>query len=183
MISHKLKLIFIHIPKTGGTSLVTKLDNYHSDKYYNKNHLNMKYYIEKYPKLLIKNYYKITIVRNPFDRLVSWWFYCKSLNLNEGKMTFKEFIIHRKGSTQLKYLFDENNNITIDKIIKFENYQHEINELFKKCNLDIKMDIHTLKTNTNRKHYSYYYDEECINLVNTFFKEELDLFNYKFERK
>ena len=72
MILHDKKIIFVHIPRTGGTS-VEKYFNFkfdHGWKPETAQHLTLEEYDNHYD---IKNYFKFTIVRNPWDRLLSWY--------------------------------------------------------------------------------------------------------------
>jgi chondroitin 4-sulfotransferase 11 len=74
------KFIFIHIPKTAGTSIKTTLDFVK----YRTNHRTLKNLINLEPptgidwpwqKDGIENYFKFAFVRNPWDRAVSSYFY------------------------------------------------------------------------------------------------------------
>ena len=71
MISHKHKCIFIHIPRTGGTSIekaLTEADWWKVDK--KTKHLDCKTAKNLY-KDNWNEYFKFTIVRNPWDWMVS----------------------------------------------------------------------------------------------------------------
>ncbi len=98
MIDHKNKLIFIHIPKTAGTSLQELLFN---KKIFNAHRKSLKI-IKKIGRY--NDYYKFAIVRNPFDRLVSIYHYYilggngsyKDWKIGKtlSKMGFKKFILN-----------------------------------------------------------------------------------------
>ena len=89
MISHKLKFIFIHIPKTGGSSLEKFLCNSVANKvtvegdsthvYCEFQDCQIKHdYIDYYHDMYgekIKDYYKFAIVRNPYDLIMSLYFF------------------------------------------------------------------------------------------------------------
>ena len=78
MISHKHKAIFLHIPRTGGTSIEALLEpeiqkgNIVCDV--NEKHYTWHQAKEKY-KDYWKDYFKFSFVRNPFDRVVSGLIY------------------------------------------------------------------------------------------------------------
>lgn len=67
MITHDYKLIFIHVPKCAGRS-INDVFNQRFD------HFTARYYEKEYADQW-KKYTKFTIVRNPFDRLVSIYTY------------------------------------------------------------------------------------------------------------
>jgi FkbM family methyltransferase len=71
VISHKHKCIFLHIPRTGGTAIETSIcgeDYWFINK--REKHLIADQAKEKYSDYW-NNYFKFTIVRNPYDRIYS----------------------------------------------------------------------------------------------------------------
>lgn len=80
MISHDFKLIFTHIPKCAGRSIC----DIFSQRF---DHYTAEYYQDEYRKFF-EEYQKFTIVRNPFDRMVSLYIY-----LTEHRRHSKERIM------------------------------------------------------------------------------------------
>ena len=72
-IDHNKKIVFIHIPRTGGSTIKDALGLY--DKIYKKglHHLSA----VDIPDVC-KDYFKFAFVRNHWDRFVSLYFYNKS---------------------------------------------------------------------------------------------------------
>ena len=72
MISHKHKCIFIHIQRTGGTSIERWLQG--EDQWnlkHNYKHITTSYAKERaYPEYY-DDYFKFTFVRNPYERVLS----------------------------------------------------------------------------------------------------------------
>mmetsp|Transcript_21218 Transcript_21218/g.36213 ORF Transcript_21218/g.36213 Transcript_21218/m.36213 type:complete len:347 (-) Transcript_21218:400-1440(-) len=64
--SEKLSIVFIHIPKTGGESLEAALS-------LTKSHAPA---FRRKPRLNAKGSLSITIIRNPFSRMYSWFRFC-----------------------------------------------------------------------------------------------------------
>ena len=94
MISHKHQCIFIHIPRTGGTSIEHWFLNHTMG---NKN-LPLKHLTAPQAKLIYKDYwndyYKFSIIRNPYNRFVSMFRYqkhfCLKLDKN-NELSIKNF--------------------------------------------------------------------------------------------
>jgi len=72
MIIDEYKTIFVHIPKNAGTSIKAFFGN---KEFYHK-HKAIKEIKNENPEIY-NSYRKFTVVRNPYDRMVSWYFYLK----------------------------------------------------------------------------------------------------------
>ncbi len=123
MISHKHKCIFIHIPKTAGTSIITffhpeakfnyKIPDY--ERLYGwcpKRQLHLQHATAKElleTELLTQeqweNYYKFTFVRNPWDRAYSDYMWI--MKDRKVKGTFSEYLYKQGG---FKEVFTNQNN-------------------------------------------------------------------------
>jgi chondroitin 4-sulfotransferase 11 len=147
---------------------------------------------------------KFCIVRNPYDRMVSTYFFRKKCKrkcfgpIEQWNLDFSNWIkyiysdeykginLKHQGTldnvkyhfgSSLRWAMDENNTIIADKIIKFENIDVELSNLFKGYNYN---KVITKNNSTNHKHYRDYYDEESRKLVEENFKEDIEYFGYKF---
>ena len=181
MISHKYKVLFFHIPKTGGTSLEDALEmRINQDGCAGRHDCRgikgKEIYSENW------DYLKFSFVRNPWDRVVSIYQYYKHGTEPENwefrtddkilEPTFKEFIFgvrnesHRLyslvGLPQKDWLFDQDGNQLVDFIGRFEKYSDDVNKLFQKigCNKQIG---HARKS--KRGPYRDYYDDETRNII------------------
>lgn len=206
MINHQNKFVFIHIPKTGGTALSEILleggassiepnEEYKIGHRKNQTLCHMTYK-ELYEDLNInlQDYYKFTIVRNPWDRAVSLWAYrfkkkgisfVRYLHYVENKdlkILDKIFINYHIGQAMIRPQSDYvliNGEIKLDKIYRFENYEEEINSLREKLN--IKKEIVKINSSTH-EHYSEYYNKKTIRQIERIYSQDIELFNYKFEK-
>jgi len=206
MIWKKNKIIFIHIPKCGGTSIENSINLIEKGMYWGNNRviakrINFFYELQHMPyssylKLVkdINKFYTFSFVRNPFDRAISLYKDTKykrgdlkkKLNL-KNNFNFNEFLkkiknsnhIHHKNQTF--FLNDKKkNNINI---FKFENFEKNFIEVLTKNNLSTKL----RKSNQSKKgsiiesKLRYYEDKENINLVKTIFKDDLKMLNYTYK--
>jgi hypothetical protein len=138
----------------------------------------------------LKEYKIFTIVRNPFDRLVSEFCHFKNSKLTEDyhHLNFTDFIdvCLKLEPEKRKWIFDNHLEPQVDfidinfdiKIFKYEN----LNECFKWLkdvtgeNLEFG---HERKS--DRKHYREYYEtEDVIRKVEDFYRVDLDYFDYIF---
>lgn len=206
MINHNLKLLFIDITKTAGTAIISSLvRNYPNEKWEGthhsiKNFTAKGYHITKgnptcspVTEEILKEYTVFTVVRNPFDRMVSTWHWGYKgdyrnttfeefiKNVNENK--YIEFNSHRY-RTQFDWISDDDDNVRVPHILRWENLQEEMDNFFEKINLQ---PFEILPDNTSkdrsgldRTHYRDYYNEETKQIVEEKFKKDLEFFNYTF---
>ena len=201
IINHKYKFIFIHIQKTAGTSITNSLSNLPETENLHHSHsminlLNSNEY---------EDYFKFCFVRNPFDRLLSWYnMILKKGSHNdwskyilENSNNFSEFleltdiIIERNplelqssvdypksiSYNQLDYITDRLGNIRCDFIGRFENLENDFYSITNYIGVDIKIK-HLNKF--EHKPYSEYYNDLDVKLVENLYKRDLEYFNYKF---
>lgn len=190
-ISHAKKLIFIHIPKNAGTSITDFLKNNMNNNNINKLHVNcstLKNQIKNY-----NDYFKFCVVRNPYDRAVSFYNYYNRIDINgpfgpivkQNTKNFKDFVkncmkneymIHLR--LQYNMISDNLGNILVDKIIKYENLENDLKETLKNYNLDFTKFKHLNKSTYDN--YKNYYDNETILLVQNYYKKDFESFDYDF---
>jgi hypothetical protein len=211
-ISHNKELIFIHIPKTGGTSIERVLDMQTTEKFfcYQRCGVCMPKILEKFNvedrnkikytapqhltalqletvlgSTIFNKYKKFTIVRNPFDRLVSEYWYVKQTvnphftqyqNLNFTQFVKKCFDL----PNMARYiLFDNHFTPQVEFINPFKPSDEfivfkfeEIIKVFKW--LDVEP-VH-LRQSNRHKHWREYYTPELMQMVYNFYKQDFDSF-------
>ncbi len=189
MISHSLKVIFIHTPRTGGTSIEKALvdENWWNIEPETK-HIDWKEARELYASEW-DDYLKFSIVRNPWDWLVSLYFsHDQTRSLKQG-LDFNDYVRspvlanHEQDSIiQSDILGDE-----LDFILRFENLQGDFDALCKALDTP-KPDLPYFtamsgREGKNNKHYSAYYDDELHDIVATRHLRDIERFGYTFESK
>lgn len=180
--------IFIHINKTAGTSI-----NKIIGKPYRK-HLTAKQIIDQIGKNKWQKAYKFTVVRNPWDKVVSHYKYrlkTNQSNIKNDGLSFKEWVLFTYGENkdpkyynkpqmflpQVEWLKDYHGKINIDKIVKFENLKEGISEVFSLLGIDEQLP-HLNKT--NKTNYKDFYDQETKKIIADWFQEDIKLFDYFF---
>ena len=203
---------FVHIPRTGGTSLTkifgkkSKCDLENLGGYYKKDkltyilaHCTIKNLIDL--NLIrqenLKNFYTFTCVRNIFDRLVSIYFqYGGSDRFSSFDKFINEISIYLEKwktrdiyettlSTAIDNLFIPqkeficiNNEVVVNEIFRFEQYENMINKVSIILNRPAK-DMRRLNK-TNHKDYRHYYSLENKTKVEQMYKEDIDFFGFVF---
>lgn len=192
MINCKNKFIFIHIPKTAGSSIKSQLISAGFYNSFNKkdiNALNMHEHpsIEDCKNVLTpleyKNFFKFTCVRNPWDLNISLFFYVKSQIshwlFRDAQNGFLNFLKKREQSGALHFnQIKINNNIEVDFVMRFENLQSDFNLVCDKINIARHKLPH--KNFSKHKNYQNYYNEEGKDIIFRNYQEDIDRFEYKF---
>ena len=177
MIIDEYKCIFIHIPKNAGTSIEEYFGN-GSVRIQPSKHADI-HEIKARFKNYYNNYRKFTIIRNPYDKMVSWYFYLKR-NLGEDYniIEFNDWIKDPSkfwhANDPISFLKPQCDWIdSTVEIIKFENLKDDLNNFFnKKINLPIT-------NKSNHSHYLDYYNSDSLNIIYNRYKKDFNKFNYK----
>jgi hypothetical protein len=181
------KFIFIHIPKTGGTSFMSKRSlgtaglqkQCHIELH--GGHRYLRYMAGNYN---LPDYFKFTIVRNPYDRFISLW---KTRQLKYG-YDLNEFIRLIKArkvpwaalKTQSSWVSNANKVLLIDHFINYENYEKGIKETLKKLGLIMPGLPRLRRTKRNRDYKNYYKTQKQIDFVTKNYMIDLINFGYSY---
>lgn len=188
-----IKAVFIHIPRTGGSSIKRILRDVggfseemtHADFRYVKEKLGNEW----------KNYFKFSIVRNPFSRMVSWYnwlVYSSKLGKDKrGRIvqhpgTFENFLfnynrIYKKdrmtGYTFKKQQVEFIGN-KMDFVGRFENLQEDFDYICKRIGMkNIKLPV---RKKTEETDYKSYYTRKLRDYIIHTFYDDLKTFGYTF---
>lgn len=201
-----INILFIHIPKTGGSSF----EVYLSEKY--KIALNTKSLFSSFTNTLMPNNLKnislqhqtlnniinnstllkidmhnikiISFVRNPYERTISDLFHWNLININTNKKDVPNII--------LKYIRDnpetyDNHNIPQNKfLINGNNKLYDNVTIIKMENLNEELEklgfkdfnMHQQKNKYGNTNYNNYLNLESIKHINNHYGKDFELFNY-----
>jgi len=188
MVSHKHKFVFIHSPKCGGGSIKKILRKHLAGSVIeapNSNHWELWRHYELHGKDLLDSYFKFGVIRNPWDRMVSWFHHCKSRHGFNG--SFEDFIIGEKflnhnSFSRNKFLVEGENKM--DFIIKLENIEEDFEIVTKKFGIkNYNMTRERHGSNRIGNSYEEYYNEETKNKVEETFSWDINNFGYSFGDK
>lgn len=196
MISHKYKFIFFHVPKTGGTSIrnmllqnlgndiipFEKIDGFsqwlkNKGIFHLPSHTNAAHFEQFIGDTIFKTYFKFAVVRNPFDRLISLYFYTKQSEKDNSnpKSKFAQNIINSKsfgewirsgqlGMTQTSYVTSPSGKIIVDYIAKQEDLNSEFQYLCGKLGLP-KIELNRDNKSKHSKQFLNYYDLDLMQIA------------------
>lgn len=142
-------------------------------------------YVDELTDEEIKNIFKFTIVRNPFDRVVSAFFYLKNRRVIKAK-SFLSFIkgeFAQKGVKMNAHFHFQtpsayyNNKKFVNAIVRLENIKQGWVKIAKKIHCHRVLPRRNV---TRHNPYPHYYDNEAIEIVSRIYKNDLKNFNYKF---
>ena len=212
VISKHHKYIFFHLPKNAGVSVsrmlisqeklleIKRLSSFFFRKIFNtrdnfyfsirnkkfiffKSHVPCYEFYRILDKNFFANYIKFAVIRNPWDRMVSRYFYSKKISNKFKDYSFKEFVNYDIETNmhilnQYKFCCDDKNNFCLDQIIKFEDLNNDFNKISTK--LFNKQDMLKHFNKSNHKNYREYYDNELKDKIYKFCRKDIQFFDYEF---
>jgi hypothetical protein len=203
MISFQKRFLFVHIPKTAGNSIQSILRDYSEDelvalrkeqdgverfglrnpKYQIKKHSTLAEYRAALGEAEFGSLYKFTCVRNPWDRMVSYYFTPTQTTETWDKKKFRKIISSALSVGDYLRLekHEKDPFENVDYVMRFESLPDDFRKI---CTvLDVSPVTLPRYNRSNREHYSRYYDDELRELVRKRFAAEIQRFAYVFERE
>jgi hypothetical protein len=205
MISHKKKFIFVHVYKTGGTSIREALKPYCFNleerlawrmqkiwglsRLVKKNwrfHLPASELIRRMGETKFDSYFSFAFVRNPWDWQVSLYsFMLKNKHhfqhkLVKGFRGFAEYIEWRcreEVRFQKDFVFSKDGRQLVDFIGRFETLEADFGHVC--AQIGIKVTLPRLNESGHRP-YQELYTPETQEMVRRAFEPDIKLFNYEF---
>lgn len=234
MICHHYKCVFIHIPKTAGQSIESVFLSQLGLRWATRAPLLLRYNdqpelgppmlahmkaidYERYRYISAEQfdeYFKFSFVRNPWDRVVSFY---KYLRMYRELLDFKTFLFKKFQNTiwkdqywfiapQSNFLCDENGDMVVDFVGRFENLQTDFHHVCENIGLPALDLPHVNRPGKKPRNasvtvgrlakrvlyltrgrfipsfesYRGYYDNESRELVGSLYDRDIALFDFKF---
>jgi len=145
--------------------------------------------LNKFGEEKIKEYYLFSFVRNPYDRLVSLYYYIRQSrthknNQDLSNMSFSEFIdwyINQEPVKQIDYLIEPSTGaLLVDFIGKYENLAEDLKIIQNQTRINGGTLKHKKKSISRRSaELRDYYDDESAEKVSKYFSDDFDLLGYQ----
>lgn len=211
IISHRKRFIFFACGKTGSTSIEQILGRYHDDdellirinkrldflrtrysRPFTAKHVRPELVRELVGEEIWDNYYKFVFVRNPWDWVVSNFFYnfgylAKSLvkfdedhfNAVWYHLKLHNQSLHTDNYFQHTFIEDENGSRLTDFFGRYEKMQEDFDIICKKINI---RPVKVPKINrTHHRPYRELYTEKAKQLVAGHYQKDISILGYKFD--
>lgn len=190
------KCIFVHIPKTGGTSVTRSLFGRPTG-----GHTAIWQYQLIFDRHEFASYFKFAFVRNPWDRVLSAY---EDIRRRGDRVKDKEWArrnlagcddfssfvrkrinkkniygdVHILFIPQYEFICLGDSVSLVDFVGRFENLEKDFD--FVKTRLGI--DCALQKRNVGvRRDYREFYNEETLQIVAEAYREDIEMFNYRFD--
>jgi hypothetical protein len=191
----KLRCIFVRIPKTASRSvtlsLFGNLGGGHTD-------------IRRYRKVFgdeFDRYFKFTFVRNPWDRLVSAYFFLKDGGLTpaasswsqthlsafasfssfvDGWVTPENVTTWRNFRPQHAYVCDADGHFAVDYVGCFERLEGDFRAVSQRLGIEAEL-LHENRTAGRRIDFRTYYTDAMAEAVGKAYARDIELFGYRFD--
>lgn len=209
IIDKERKFVFIHVPRTGGTSIVRAFQHRNDPEvcdrvkkkwedrpdsllYDHVDHCTMNVFPSSFWELYK---YKFMFVRNTWDRLASYFFKIVDMPAGPGIRgpkeedfdTYIETIYTNWRNNKSYFLFEKAQidwcHDLIDEVINFEDVNRKWGYILSRCDVNyVPREHHNSRPErfTNIKKYRDMYTRKSYNMVYDVFRKEIEYFNFRY---
>jgi hypothetical protein len=204
LIAYRHRFIFVHVYKTGGTSIKEALHPcllLPQESFFAKGlqklrlfpvpnlfhpHVKASVLRERLGRRIFDSFFKFAFVRNPWDREVSNYFYLlrnRDHELHEEVKNagcFERYLEWRRAtgsSTQKELIADPNGRILVDFVGRFENLEVDFEKVCARLGVRAKLPY---LNRGDRRPYREYYSDRTQRFVAEYFREDIEHFGYHF---
>lgn len=205
IVSHRHRYIFFAVPKTATHAIRQALrkslgsDDWEQQTLFGKQylpipalaaidhgHIAVRQLKPHLPAGQWDSYFKFAFVRDPFDRFVSTCFFLnrRAVNFRATAIAFMKEAIRRPrfrkralGRPQADMLIDGAGELALDYVGRYETLQESFAHICGEIGIPPS---ELFRTNASQHEaFASYYDEELIELIGEFYRDDLQLFGYE----
>jgi chondroitin 4-sulfotransferase 11 len=191
MISDKHRFIFVHINRTGGTSIEKVFDHDADKRNVHRKHAPAAFYKRTFPERF-GDYFKFAFVRNPWDWLVSRYHWSRDRQ-HLFDYSFHEMLWRLKNRVRLaesepwleeRALLPQLDRLAIDGAVavdfvgRFEDLQGDFDKVCARLRIEARTLQHVFAT--NHVPYIEHYDDETRRIVEQLYAADIAAFGYRF---
>ncbi|MCR9104380.1 MAG: sulfotransferase family protein [Gammaproteobacteria bacterium] len=193
ILSDSHRFIFVAVPKVGSSSTEEVLTPYKaplSDAF--NRHATCLKLQRDLPPSVWEDYFKFAFVRDPYDRMLSWYFYRQREplgapdhprhHLYTGDKTFAQFI-HGFSSNELMFkqvdfIAPHQGGLLVDFVGRFENLQADFSRICQRLSLpEITLPKVRASGRSSAREVNLW-TPELRRIVNDYFREDFELLDY-----
>ena len=191
LFSNKHRILFIHVSRTGWTTIreLLRASMPDSEEGLRNKQLSQHATANEIAAAFgtgFDAYFRFAFVRNPWDRLWSWYSMRRSAT-GDTRMTFDAFLdlwIPPHGSlvlsSQTDSLCSPSGELLVDTLGRYENFAFDLKAIFKRAELPLPLEIPCLNS-SGAGHYSRFYWSYGRHLVERAYQADLENFDYRYE--
>ena len=165
-ICHVNKLIFVHVPKNAGTSILSYFNSTPESILPDQSWKEYSLFYKEW-----NSYTTFSIIRDPYSRFKSFYKYLRiGPHINHfAKIVRDNYMVLTRPQS---FFICDKNNIMVDKLVRYENLEKELSSV----------GIHNLPRKNVSKTIPedrLLMNQETIDIINTLYKRDFDLFGYE----
>jgi hypothetical protein len=209
MISHAKKFILVHVPRTGGTLVEARLGHYGITLQGERNYASLyfKHALARDIRRMMgeeyERYFKFSVVRNPWDWVVSNYAYNRGLHQcyvggtryererTPGRipdwakdMRFEDWLrwwLEEFKPSQLALLSDAAGGLLVDEVCRFETLREDLKRICRRLELQPVAREADTRSPQRDADYRNYYNEHSRQWVARHFAPEVERYGYSFD--
>jgi hypothetical protein len=202
LLSSRKRFIFVHIYRTGGTSVTKALKPFTNDPFPRRfldrilrrekqpqisEHLTAREIRDLVGKDTFESCVKFAFVRNPWDWQVSLYHFMRETpshfqhTLIRSMATFEEYLEWRISADkhlQREFVIDDDGSLLVDFVGKFERFNEDFQTICQR--IGIRASLPHLNR-SNHLRYTQYYNPRTRALSAEHFAEDIEMFEYSFQ--
>lgn len=160
-----------------------------------KEHLSARILRSRTHESIWNNYFKFCVERNPWDKCLSHYYWRKRGYESDRDMTLDDYFTDRLRRfredpedwqgfpTDFKKYTDENGNLEVDRVLRYESLNEELTEVFQMLNIpfDGRLGVYAKRDpERDRRDYREVLSPQQAEHIRRIFKSEIDMFGYEY---